>query len=95
MGGGDGRHGTCIKRVAGILPLRSTNKGSFDGFNRPQRRGVAPPSMVSGLMGSLSEVGAEEGDYSEREAVIRNAASNAYGGGADTVSTTYLPVSLA
>ena len=50
--------------------------------------------MVSGLMGSLSEVGAEEGDYSE-EAVIRNAASNAYGGGADTVSTTYLPVSLA
>ena len=53
-----------------------------------QRRGVAPPSMVSGLMGSMSEVGVEEGDYSE-EAVIRNAASNAYGGGADTVSTTY------
>ena len=48
--------------------------------------------MVSGLMASLSErmeEGVEVGDDSE-EAIIRNAAGSAFGGGADTVSMANL-----
>ena len=53
--------------------------------------------MVSGLMSSLNEEkreGAEVGDDSE-ETVIRNAAGNAYGAGADTVCMAKLFVYLA
>lgn len=71
-----------LRKLFGVLT------GVLGGIDRLQNKGVAPPSMVSGLMSSLSQgkgEGAEEGDDSE-EAIIKNAAGNAYGGGADTVS---------
>ena len=55
-----------------------------------QSKGLAPPSMVSELMSSLHEErGGDDAvrDNSE-EVIIRNAAGNAYGAGADTVCMT-------